>query len=101
MFYVCGERTIKKNQLFRNSFLEAREDPRLISYSSAGFSKYGTRYYEYQEGNFIFVETEYVFTEKQDDVSYKVTQISRLINGEMKIVKEDKAKLEKYLGYQF
>lgn len=75
-------------------YFESQEDNRLCSYTHIGPEEYAVNYYEYEDGSFIRVETKYGFDEKQDDGYYRVTQILRPIDGEMKVVEENKVKLE-------
>jgi hypothetical protein len=67
---------------------ESEEDRRLRAYTRIAGGEYYTGYYEYRDGHFVCVETEYLFVEERDGARYKVTQISRLTDGEMKIIGE-------------
>jgi hypothetical protein len=93
-FMFVENKELREISDFSTVYLEPEKDHRIRSYQRADAGEYGIAYYEYQDGNFVCVESKYVFTETEDDIYYEITQISKLIDGEMKIVEESKMKYE-------
>jgi len=92
IFVENGE--LREISNYSRIYLELEKDRRLRSFTRVSSGEYRTLYYDFKNGEFVCVEMEYVYFELQNDMYYKVTQISRLINDEMKIVEEIRVKRE-------
>ena len=84
---------LKEISEFSTVYLE-KDDRRLISSTRVAFNEYFIIYYEYQDGHFVDVEIWQTFYEGQDGEYYEITQILKLEDGEMKIVEENRMKVE-------
>ncbi len=93
------ERFVENEQLtelsdYATLFLDPETDSHVITSARAGLEKHIQEYYEYQDGRFCLMERERFFDQKKDDISYRVTQISKLVDGEMIVVEEKRVPFE-------
>lgn len=75
-------------------FFNHENGQRLSSYMRISATEYYNWFYEYVDGIFVMVEENHYFAEIQDDVLFWVKQVSKPIDGEMKIVDETREKVE-------
>ena len=69
-------------------------EKQLYSYTRISAVEYVTVYYAYYEGELIAYEMEEVAFEETDGETYMTSIISRLVDGEMKVVEENREKYE-------
>ncbi len=89
-----GNKQLEEISEYSSVYIKREENNLVRSFTKTGADGYCLVYYNYIGGEFVMVEKEEQYAEGIGDVTYIIHRVSKLIDGEMKVVSETKTKAE-------